>query len=172
LIGRDVAVRVAGEFSYPAGSVEQVFRMLTDKAFQERKCAATGALSYSVSVSGEAATPVVESARRMPTDGLPDFARKLVRDGIDLREVHAWEAPAADGTRRSATTVSIAGQPVEMTGTLFLGHAATGVQGALAAELRVSVPLIGGRIERVIAPLILKALAVEEALGRQWLEQS
>ena len=36
-------------------------------------------------------------------------------------------------------------------------------------EIRVSIPLVGGKIESLIAGLLLKALKVENAVGRQYL---
>ena len=47
-----------------------------------------------------------------------------------------------------------------------------GTTATLVAQLIANVPLLGGRIERACAPLVHKALQIEESVGRTWLAET
>ena len=166
-------MRIEAGFTYPGAGVDRVFRMLTDPEFQRRKCAATGAESYDVEISGQPGAPVVRCRRTMSTQRLPDFVRRLARDGIEIIEVLTWRPDAGDGTRSAQLEVAFGSQPVRMTGSMTLGPTAgpagAGAEGRVDGDLKVNVPLIGGRIEKVAAPWLLRALEVEQRVGREWL---
>jgi Protein of unknown function (DUF2505) len=165
-------MRIEGRFAHPAAGVAQVFAMLTDEAFQKRKCDATGALSSTVEIEGDADRPVVTSVRKMSTARLPLFVRRLAPNGIDIEETVAWHSTAADNSRSSDVTVSFVGQPVKMAATMEIRPRGGGTAGTLVGELKVGIPLLGGKIESAIGPVILKALAIEEAVGREWLGEN
>ena len=88
--------------------------------------------------------------------------------------------------------MEIEGAPVRMTGTLRLapgsaeqdgagpdgaGPDGAGLDGAgqvatsetVEGEIKVAVPLIGGTLEKLIAPAILAATTVEQRTGLSWL---
>jgi hypothetical protein len=164
-------MKICESYSYPGADPGRVFAMLIDRDFQLRKCEATLALSYTVEISGQPGAPVVSTRRRLPTDGLPDFVRAMVRDGIEIIETITWQATGADGRRGAAVELSFPGQPIRMTGTLELRAEDGGTLGALVADLKAAVPLVGGRIEKAAAPLISQAMAIEERLGQVWLDK-
>jgi hypothetical protein len=185
-------MRVEGALDYPGVSAAQVFSMIIDPDFQRAVCAATGALSFDVDIqpsggdiqpsggdiqpSGSDIQPsggeaVVTTRRVMPTDGLPDFVRSLVRNGIELIETQHWAPVAADGSRTAQVRLSFTGQPMTMTGQLRMTEDGVGTALALIADLRAGIPIFGGRIEKASAPLILSALKTEQDLGRTWLSE-
>ena len=90
------AMRIRDTLDY-AATPERVFAMLSDQAFQERKAAATGALSHSVSITTRGADTVIVSKRAMPTDQLPDFVKSFVGKELHLTETSTWGAATADG---------------------------------------------------------------------------
>ncbi len=168
-------MRIDGTIRYAQAGLDEVFAMLIDQRFQERKCAASGALSYEVSISPDASAPAavtVTTRRVLPADGLPDFAKALVRDGLRLTETIRWQPPAADGSRTASVELAFVGQPMKMTGRLHMAAAGPDVTCVLAAELTASVPMLGGRIEKATAAIILKALQSEQDLGRSWLAEA
>lgn len=164
-------MKIADSYSYPGADPGSVFAMLTDRDFQLRKCEATLALSCTVDITGEPGAPVVTTWRRLPTDGLPDFVRAMVRDRIEIVETISWQAGSADCRRTAVVALCFPGQPIRMTGTLELRPEDGGTLGALVADLKAAVPLLGGRIEKATAPLISQAMAIEERLGQVWLDK-
>ncbi len=162
-------MKVTANLSQPGGDPAAVFAMLTDRSFQQQKCAATGALSSTVTVEVVQGRTRVTTSRQMPTDGLPDFARALVHAPITVEEIYDWDEPAPDGSRTAVTTVSFVGQPLRMTGTLTLRPVGEGTEGVLSGELKAAIPLFGGKIEAATEPVIRAAAQIEQDLGRSWL---
>lgn len=164
-------MRLTDEIRYDADRA-RVFAMLTDADFQERKCAATGAVDCEVSIErfpdGGA---TIRTQRTMPTDQLPDFARPFVGKTVLIVEVDDWQPPDPDGAREGSVVVEIKGAPVRFAGSLAL-RAVSGDAGTLEAidgDIKASIPLVGGKMERALEPALKAAIRVEEREGRAWL---
>ena len=56
-----------------------------------------------------------------------------------------------------------------MSGTITLRESGGTTTETVEMEIRVSIPLVGGKIESLIADLLRKALKAENAVGRQYL---
>jgi uncharacterized protein YndB with AHSA1/START domain len=164
-------VQLNAEIRYDAPPAV-VFDMLTDQAFQERKLAQTGALTYSASVvvSGDGGA-VVASSRALPTDRVPDAFRTLVGDRLTVEQTETWEPPRPDGSRRGTLAVSVAGAPVKMSATLSLTPSPAGSVEVVSGDLKARVPLVGGRIEKAVEPAVRAAIDAEERIGRTWLAE-
>ncbi len=163
-------MKLSAEITYPEAGPDAAFAMLTDKAFQERKCAATGALSCEVTIETAAdGSVVVLTDRTLPTDPIPEFVRRFVGETVRVTERTVWQPPAADGARAGTLEMEVIGSPVRMTGALRLAAAGAGTAENLDADLKASVPLIGGKVEKAAAPAVQKAISVEERTGRAWL---
>jgi hypothetical protein len=164
-------VRLTDEIRYDADRAS-VFAMLTDADFQERKCAATGAVDCEVAIErfpdGGA---TIRTQRTMPTDQVPDFARAFVGRTVLIVEVDDWQAPEPDGTREGTVVVEIKGAPIRFAGSLALraSSGGTGTLEAIDGDIKASVPLVGGKMERALEPALKAAIRVEEREGRAWL---
>jgi Protein of unknown function (DUF2505) len=162
------AMRIRDTLDY-AAKPERVFAMLSDQAFQERKAAATGALSHSVSITARGADTVIVSKRAMPTDQLPDFVKSFVGKELHLTETSTWGAAAADGSRRGRLIVTVGGAPITLDASLTLTPLGEGSRELVEGELKAKVPLLGGKIEQAAAPAIEAAINVERTTGADWL---
>lgn len=164
-------MRVEDEIRYPA-EPRAVAAMLADPEFVDQKMAATHALSSDVEVVGDAGGEfTVTSRRTMPTQGLPDVARTFVGDTLDIRQVEAWEAPAADGSRTGSIVVEVVGAPLRLTGTLRLTPVDGETLQVLSGDLKASVPLLGGKLEKAAEPAFLAAVRKEHEVGTAWLRR-
>lgn len=164
-------MRVEEEIRYSA-SPDEVAAMLADPEFVERKCAATGALSHDAEVVGDASGAFTVTTRRsMPTDAVPDIARSFIKDSLEVRQVEAWDAPGPDGSRSGTVTVEIVGAPLRLGGTMKLDSDGGGTVERLSADLKASVPLIGGKLEKAAAPAFLAAIRKEQEVGTAWLKR-
>lgn len=162
-------MRIDSGFDYPGADLATVLAMLTDAEFQRERCAATGAVESTVEISGEPDSPTVISRRTMATEGLPDFVRKVVGASIEIADEVSWWPSGNGSYREAAVRLGVSGQPTKMSGRLELRADRSGTKGILTAELKGGLPLIGGRIEKVTATLILKAMQREQTVGRRWL---
>ncbi|WP_345206644.1 DUF2505 domain-containing protein [Fodinibacter luteus] len=153
------------------GTVEEVYALFTDVAFQEAKCLATtdDANHFSVDVMGGPTGEKVRTERHLKSDGLPDVARSFVGEHLTIIEVQSWSAPAADGSRESAVDMHVKGAPLTLKGTLRLEPAGGATVKVLDLDLKAHVPFIGGKIERAAAEPIEAAIAIESELIREWL---
>ncbi|MFP5335550.1 MAG: DUF2505 domain-containing protein [Actinomycetes bacterium] len=162
-------MRVEDTIHYEA-TPDEVAAMLADPEFVERKLVATHAIRHEIDVTGDAAGAFTVTTRRtMPTSDLPDVAQKFVGESLDVRQVEAWEAPAADGSRAGTLVVEIVGDPMRLTGTLRLAPDAGGTTETLAGDLKASVPIIGGKLEKAAEPAFMAAIRTEHRVGREWL---
>ena len=161
-------MRVTAEINYPAVPAD-VFTMLIDKAFQDRKLAQTGALSWDVAIRDEAGGAVISSTRALPTDQVPDAFRTLVGDRITLSQTETWGPAGADGSRTGTLLIEVAGAPIKLTATLSLTPTGSGSVEVVDGELKARVPLIGGKIERSTEPAVRAAIDAEERIGQAWL---
>jgi len=148
---------------------DAVHEMTTDPQFQDRKCVVSGARSHTVDVIDEGEHTVVTVVRTMPSDNLPDVLKTFAKGGIKVKETVHWAPPDADGRRIGDLTIEFLGQPLKMRGTITMSPDGDGTAGLVAADLKASVPLLGGKIEKASAPLILEAIATEERVGKEWL---
>ncbi len=161
-------MKISATFDY-AATPHDVFAMLADEDFQARKCVATGALTHSVSVRADGDRTVIVSRRVLPTDGFPDFVKGLVGATLAVTETQDWGPADPDGTRQGRLIVDIAGAPIDLAGTLSLAPAGEGSVESLDGELKATIPLIGGRIEKAAAPAIESAIRAERETGQAWL---
>lgn len=161
-------MQVTASIPYPADP-EAVFAMLTDKAFLTQVCEATGAVRHEVSVTRDGDGASVTTRRELPTDQIPDFVKRFVGQTLTVVRVDHWQPAAPDGSRQGSIVVEIVGAPVRLSGTLTLRPDGTGTLEDVDGELKASVPLVGGKVEKAAEPAIRSGLRKEEKLGRAWL---
>jgi len=151
--------RVVKELVYDA-PVEAVSAMLTDAAFRERVLERMKVLRGGATVKDRVVTiEQVQTAK-----GLPSFATKLVGDEIRILQVERWTS-----LEHADIEVTIPGKPGEMQGTADLAGSGDRTVETVNMEVTVRIPLVGGRIESLIADMLTKALDVEHRTGVEWL---
>ncbi|HEY8828298.1 MAG TPA: DUF2505 domain-containing protein [Jatrophihabitantaceae bacterium] len=149
--------------------VVDLFEMMCTKAYQERKCVDAGALSHDVCVARTDDGAVIKTKRKMPTVGFPSLLRKFVPSGVTSTETVTWGPAAADGSRSADLHVDFHGTPARMKGTIRIVPQGADASSVLVdAEFKANVPLVGGRVEGIAAPIILGVIDAEEATGRAW----
>jgi hypothetical protein len=147
------------ELPYDA-SPAAVAAMLTDAAFREEVLERQHVLRGSATVEGEHVTvEQVQSAR-----DLPSFARRFVGDEIVIIQQERWlTGTAAD------LHLAIPGKPGDITGTVQLTPVGEGTVEVVELFVKVSVPLVSGKVEKLIAEMLHKAFTKEHQVGREWL---
>jgi hypothetical protein len=158
-----MATRLSYDLTYHAGLTE-VGEMLMDPAFREEVCDAQGAIRRTGTVTPEGGGMKVVIDQAMKAEGLPGFARKFIGDEINLVQSEQW-SDIETGT----VDVVIPGKPGQMRGTIRLRESGGTTTETVEMEIKVSIPLVGGKIESLIADLLRKALKVENSVGRDYL---
>ncbi|MGV1008149.1 MAG: DUF2505 domain-containing protein [Dermatophilaceae bacterium] len=161
-------MHIVDEFEY-AATPDEVYDMMTDEEFIERKCAAQHATNYSASVrfNGDQATAVAR--RELPTGGFPEFVRSLVGTSIQIVETAQWDAARWDGGRTARLTVTMGSAPIGLTGTITLQPGGLGTIVTYSAELKARIPFVGGKVEQAAKPTLLTGMRKELETGELWL---
>lgn len=157
------AMRLTHELRYDAPPA-QVYAMLADPTFRERVCDAQRVISRTVTITPTVSGMEVEIDETQPATGIPSFAQKFVGDQIRIVQHESWATPTG-----AELALDIPGKPGTMRGTITLAPEGTGTVQTVDAELKVALPLVGGKLEQMIAGLLVSALKVENRLGRDYL---
>ena len=138
--------------------------MLADQDFRRAVCDAQDVLRHTVTVeeSGNGMTVVVDQVQA--AKGIPSFAKKFVGDEINIVQSEDWTSP-----EKGNIHVSIPGKPGEISGTALLTEDPDGTTETVNLSVRVNIPLVGGKIEGLIADLLTKALRTERRTGVTYL---
>ncbi len=162
-------MQISAEISYPSAIPDQAYALALDREFRIAVCEATHALAHDVSVEErDDKTATVVVTRTMPAD-VPDFVKSFVGETVDVVQSEDWGLPDAAGQRSADVVVQIKGQPAKMTGTLAIQSSGAGSLITIQGDLKVSIPLFGGKIEPEIAKGIYLAVEREQETGNTWL---
>lgn len=119
-------------------------------------------LSHTVTTSG------ARMVMRQGIDGqhLPSTVKRIAPDGVQIERTESWSAAAP---YLGTIGASVQGMPGSLTGTSRLTDRAGGSELVLLAEVRVNIPLVGGKVETVIVEQLSKLLAAEAEFTSSWL---
>jgi hypothetical protein len=151
-------------------SPDDVFEMLCDQAFREEVCRAIGSVRYEVTISRDGDRATVRNDRVMEAD-LPDVAKKVVGSTIEMVQTEEWGPRESDGARTAQFRVEMPGKPGAISGTVALSPVRTGTRESVAGTIKVSIPLVGKRLEAEVARGLKSALEVEGRIGAKWLAE-
>jgi hypothetical protein len=156
--------RVNHTLTYPGTTIDDVYAMLGDPAYRK----AVGEYQHvqdfacDITPSGDGMDVRLEQAHG--TDGIPSFAKRLVGNEIRFVQHESWGSPSSADIH-----VTIPGKPGEMTGTTALTQSGDAVVQQVDLSVKVSIPLVGGKVEDLIAGFLGKAFDAENKVGAKWL---
>ena len=161
--------KVHEELRYDGATIEQVHAMLADPDFRRAVCDAQGVLRNTVTIDtdtseggGTAMTVVIDQLQA--AKGIPSFARKFVGEEINIVQTEDWTS-----LEKGNIHVAIPGKPGEMSGTALLTQDPDGTTETVNLSIKVNIPLVGSKIEGLIADLLSSALRAERRTGVEWL---
>ena len=156
-------MRFRHEVTYAASPAE-VYEMLADPAFREASCAAQDVISAEVRLDrqGNGFEVTIDELQR--TDDLPGFARTFAGDTTRAIQVEEWP-----DTTGATMRIETPGKPSTVHGTITLRPEGSGTREIWELEIKVKVPLIGGRLERLMADKVAAGIEAEHGVGVAWL---
>ena len=156
---------VSLELRYPGRTVVEVRAMLADPDFRQAVCTFQQVEDSAVTIEEfDDGSMTVDLDRTYGTDLVPSFARKFVGDTIALVQREEWSSPT-----EARFEVSIPGKPGEITGTARLAQSGPDTVESVSLDVRVSIPLVGGKLEDLVAGLMRDAFRAENKVGLKWL---
>ena len=151
------------EITYDA-PLADVFAMLSDPEFRQASAKAMGVISADVVITPNGHGISVRIDQVQPTEGVPGFAKKFAGETTRAVQTEEWVSPAG-GT----ITIETPGKPTSIKGTLSLAEAGGRTTETLDVEVKVKVPLLGGKLESLMADLVTKGMDKEQTAGAAWL---
>lgn len=142
--------------------VETVYALMTDQDFLVRKYADQGATDIQVDSDLRESTPTIVSRRKVTVD-LPGFARKVMTPTNTVVQTDEWASADDTGRRVCRYRVEVQGVPSRIDGTVTLSPDGAGTRQDIVAEVKVSIPLLGGRLEKFAVDSGIKTLEQEAA---------
>ena len=144
--------------------VADVDAMLMDPAFRERVCDAQGAIRKTVAITEEDGGVIVVVDQVQTGRGHPrlrqEVRRRRDQPRADRVVVRRRERPGRGRHPGQARRDDRDHQPLRVGGV---------TTERLEMTIKVNIPLVGGKIESLIADLLRKALKAENAVGRDYL---
>ena len=156
-----MSTTVTFDMTYDA-PLAAVTSMLADPAYREAVCDAQHATSRSASISGIPGT--VDISFTQQTAGVPSFAKKFVGSTITVRQHETWS------TANAATLDIDAGVPIAaIVGSVAVAERGVQTVETVTMQITVKVPLVGGKLEGLVADMMRKGLTKEYRVGKAYL---
>jgi uncharacterized protein YndB with AHSA1/START domain len=159
------AMRFTHELSYDAPP-DAVFEMLADPEFRQRACAAMEVVSADVQLEreGDGFTLVIDQQQN--TKDIPAFARTIIGESTHVVQREVWPS-----TSTGSLAIETPGKPISTRGTIRLVPNGAGTTERVELEIKVKLPLIGGRLEKLMADKVAEGMDLERTVGVAWLEE-
>ena len=156
-------MKLRHEISYDA-PLADVFAMLADPDFRQASADAMGVISADVTITPNGEGISVHIDQVQPTEGVPGFAKKFAGETTRAVQTEEWgsppAAPSPSRPRASRPRSRARSRCAESGGR---------TTETLDAEVKVKVPLIGGKLESLMADLVTAGMDKEQVAGEAWL---
>lgn len=108
---------------------------------------------------------------RFSTDAdapLPDFAKRVIGDSLAITQTDSWDRKALKGT----INVEIKGAPVKVSADMVIrSEPSGGASNNFVWNVQCGIPLVGGKIEKIIAGDIQSKAGADAARSQKILDE-
>jgi hypothetical protein len=161
--------RVSHTLTYPGTTVDAVFGMLGDPAYRKAVSEYQRVIDFACDIVPAGSGPSgvgmeVRLEEAYGTDRIPSFAQRLVGHEIRFVQQESWSSSSGADIH-----VTIPGKPGDITGSVSLTQVGDDVVQQVDAAVKVSIPLVGGKVEGLVADFLGKAFDAENKVGVKWL---
>lgn len=143
---------------------ETVFGLMTNREFLAEVAQEAGASDLVIRIVG--LSTVSERTLRAP-----ESTQKFTGPTLRIVEERAWSVPGPDGNRTATLNLTVPGQPMAMPGTVTLSRQGDSTRVDVRGTLKVNIPLVGKKIEKIAAPAVEEGIRAEERVARRWLSR-
>jgi hypothetical protein len=151
---------------YPA-DVDAMWAMVTDRAYWEAKYQTLGASNVvwnSFDVTDDAFT--ISTVREVAAN-LPSVAKKVIGETAVVTQTERWRR--GGGRCDCDITIETKGAPGGTSGTMAIVPSGDGSDWSADFTIKVSVPLVGGKLEGIMRDETATNFAAEKTFNDQWL---
>lgn len=147
---------------------DQMIAMMSDPEYIKAKYEALGDLSFDVlEQSAEGDSLKIKVDRTMKAN-LPNVAKKVLGETSQMIQTENWSTGGA--TKTATMEMEAPGKPIKIHSTLEIAPVGDSECDYTANfEIKASIPLVGGKIEKIIVGETKDSLVKEEAFNSKWL---
>lgn len=149
-----------------AASPDTVYSTLVDEAFLTARLRDVGGKNSAL-LDRRTRDDGVDIAFRQGVEGrlLPGAVRSILSGDLVVEREERWRG------REAAGRATVNGVPAEIRYLTTVTAKGDGTDLLVSAEVRVSIPLLGGKIETMVAEQVTKLLASEAEYAEKWLAE-
>lgn len=104
--------------------------------------------------------------QRVPDENLPSMVAKIRPGDLEITRTVVWtKGEAAEG----AFTAVVSGAPAKVKGSQRLIPTSTGCEISFDGSVEVSIPFIGGKVEKAIAENVVQLIEAEHEYTTEWI---
>src|SRR5690349_17267792 len=144
--------------------LDEVYAMLTDPGFREYAARRSGVHEVTVDVQAHGEGHTIRMEQVQPVQGVPGFAKKFAGETTDVVVEEVWSSPAS-----ATLVVDTPGKPTRIEGSFTMAEVGGRTTQTFQGTCSVNVPLIGGKLEKVMGSLFVEGREAETQAGRSWL---
>ena len=142
---------------------------LTDPAYWDARVAAVGGTGAKLDALAATEGGVeVTLTQVVPAENLPSIVGRIKPGDLVIVRTEIWGALDGSSARCEVTAV-VSGTPATVSGTSDLTGDDTSATVRTAGEAKVSIPLVGGKIEQAVADNVVRLLVAEHRFTERWL---
>ncbi|ORM34396.1 DUF2505 domain-containing protein [Williamsia sp. 1135] len=108
--------------------------------------------------------------QRVPEKNLPSVITKIRKGDLEIARTVVWSVDGDEVTNGTFSAV-VTGAPAKVNGTQTLVSTATGAQVIFDGSVEVSIPFVGGKIEKQIAKEVQALIDAERDYTVNWIGQ-
>lgn len=108
--------------------------------------------------------------QRVPEDKLPSLVTKIRPGDLHIARTVVWST-AGEVISTGTFGAVVDGAPAKVKGTQTLKAATGGSQVAFSGSVEVSIPFVGGKIEKAIAENVLQLMDAERDYTIEWINK-
>jgi hypothetical protein len=157
-------------------SVEEIHRAFQEEGYWRARLAdipVDEARLESMRIGGESGgdgTVEVVTLQMVRSYNLHAIAKQLHRGDLSVRRKETW-GPVTEGTATASIAGSIVDTPVTVSGTAELSPngESDGARLAYRITVQVRIPIIGGKVERLIGTQLAEVVGREQRLTAEWI---
>lgn len=152
------------------GTVEQVHAALCDRDYWMARLAASGADEWTLddfTVGHDGGVDVV-TTQVLRANRLPGVVHQFHRGDLEIRRAESWSG-LSDGAAEAWVASSIVRAPVTLTGDALLARRKAGTRLTFRAMVEVTIPLVGGKMEKFIGKQLINLLNTEQEFTTRWI---
>lgn len=155
-------MRLRHELAYDAPPAD-VLAMMSDPLFWRKVGEANDVISWTPTVTTEPGGTRVVIDEEQRTAGVPSFAKKIVGESTRVVITQVWRGQEA------SYEIETPGKPTRVRGTATVAPNGTGSVLVYDLDVKASVPLIGGKLEKLVVDLTTEGFDKEQTVGAAWL---